>query len=184
MNRKNGISKGTMRLALCSVIAALGTVIMMLTGLIPIGTYAFPTFAGMLLIAVVIEYGSLWALGVYAVVSVLSVFLSGDKEAVLYFIFLFGYYPILKAIIESKLRNTVLQYILKFAVFNIAAVASFYVATALLSLPAEDFVILGVYVPWVLLIVGNIFFIIYDFCLTVLVTRYVRTIRDKIFKIK
>ena len=99
---KNSIQKPTFRLAFCSAAAALEVVLMMVTSLVRIGTYALPCFAGLLTIAVVIEYKCKWAFGVFGVTAVLSFFLSGDKEAVVMFIALFGYYPILKNIIERS----------------------------------------------------------------------------------
>lgn len=177
----NGVKNSTMRIALCSVIAALGVVIMMLTSLIPIGTYAMPCFAGFFLVAVVIEYKSKWALGVFLVTAILSVFFAGDKEAVLYYIALFGYYPILKAKIELLIKKRVFQYIVKLAVFNISAVFSFFIATTLLSVPLDEFKIFDIYLPYVFLIAGNLFFVLYDFCVTVIVIQYVQKIRTKIF---
>ena len=178
---KNGLQKPTFRIAFCGISAALGVVLMMITSLIPVGTYALPCFAGILLLAVLIEYGAKWAAGVFLTVSVLSVFLAGDKEAVLYYIAFFGYYPIIKCKIESKLKSKVVQYIVKFVVFNIAAVGSFYIGMWLLSIPNEDYTIFGVYIPWVFLIVGNIFFALYDYAVTVFVNVYVRNLRDKLF---
>lgn len=181
---KNGVKNSTFRIALCSVIAALGVVLMTLTGLIPVGTYAFPCFAGILLCSVVVEYGCKWALGVYAVTSLLSVFLAGDKEAVIYFILIFGYYPILKSVIESKIVNRFLQYALKICVFNAAAVASFFAGTFILSISPDEYTIGGLYLPWVFLIAGNFFFVLYDFAVSVMVTYYVRNIRNKLLKRK
>ena len=178
---KNGINKSTLRIALCGVVSALGLVLMLLTSLVPVGTYAFPCFAGIFRAAIVVEYGYKWALGVFAVVSVLSVFLAGDKEAVLYFIALFGYYPIFKGAIEKHLKNRAVQYILKFVLFNIAAIGSFFIAMSLLSIPAEEFTIFGVYVPFVFLAAGNVFFLFYDFAVTVFVGQYVVRLRGKIF---
>ncbi len=103
----------TIRLAFCGVITALCTVTMFLTGLISIGTYALPAFAGILLIVVVVELGVGWAWPVYLASSVLSLLLAGDKEAAMLFVVFFGYYPILKAQIEGMHRR-VLSYLLKF----------------------------------------------------------------------
>ena len=76
---KNSRQKPVFRIAFCSVIAALETVFMMVAGLFRFGTYALPCFAGILTVAIVIEYGCKWAFGVYAVAAALSFFLSGDK---------------------------------------------------------------------------------------------------------
>lgn len=180
--KNKGIKKSTFKVALCGVIAALSLALMMISALIPIGTYAIPCAAGAIIAAIVIECGSRWAVGVYAVVALLSVLLAGDKEAVIYYIALFGYYPILKGVIEGKIKNRLLQYILKFALFNAAAIGSFFVAMFLLAIPAEEFEIFGVYLPWAFLAVGNVFFVLYDYAVTVLIMQYVRVLRGKLFK--
>lgn len=174
-----------MRVAVCSVISALSLVLMLLTGFVPIGIYAFPCFAGMLLVTIVIEYGWKWAVLVYAVISVLSLFLVSDKEAVVFFIMLFGYYPMLKNIIESKFQKKfgrIAGYVLKFLIFNAAAVAAFLITTFLLAIPADEYTLFGFYVPWVFLLIGNIFFALYDYAVTVFAAQYVCRLRDKIIR--
>lgn len=71
------------KVALGGIITAVCTVLMFLTGLIPIGTYALPAIAGVLLMVIVIELGSKWAWMVFLAVSLLSALLAADKEAVL-----------------------------------------------------------------------------------------------------
>ena len=179
---KSPVTKPTFKLAFCAIIAALAVVLMLITSIVPVGTYALPCFAGGLLVAVVVEYGAKWALGVYAVVSVLSFFIAGDKEAVLYFAVLFGYYPVLKAFFESKVKSRILQYIFKFAVFNAAAVGSFFIAVKLLAVPAEEFTLFGIYMPLAFLAFGHLFFLLYDFALTSFVMLYVRKIRAQLLR--
>ncbi len=179
--KKHTVQKPAFRIALCAMIAALETVMMLLTGLVRIGTFALPCFAGMLTVAVVIEYRCKWAFAVYAVTALLSFFLSGDKEAVIFFIALFGYYPILKNILEQHIRSRVILYLLKFAVFNAAAVASFFAASLLLSVPAEEYSLFGVYIPYVFLAVGNVFFLLYDLTVTVFVRFYAQRLRGALF---
>ena len=178
---KSGIQNSTFRLAFCAVTAALEVVLMMITGVVPVGTYAFPCFAGALTLAIVIEYGWKWALGVFGVAAVLSALFAADKEAVLYFIAIFGYYPILKNPIERRIKNRIVQYVMKLAVFNAAAVSSFYIATMLLSVKAEEFTLFGIYMPLLFLIFGNVFFLLYDTALTLYVGVYVRNLRQKLF---
>lgn len=171
----------TYKVALCGVISALSLVLMLLTGLIPVGTYAFPIFSGILLSVIVIEFNSKWALAVYFVVSVLSFFLSGDKEAVLYFIMFFGFYPILKGTVE-RIHALWIQYLLKYAVFNVCIIGAFFAGLYLLQIPRESFELFGVYLPWVFLLIGNIIFLLYDKCVTVLIIRYIKDLRQKIIK--
>lgn len=181
---KNTFNNKTFKITFCAVIAALAVVLMMLTTLVPIGTFALPCLAGALFVSVVIEFNAKWALGIYFVVSVLSVFLAGDKEAVVFFIAFFGYYPIVKNVFESKIKNKIVSFILKLLLFNIAVTASFFFASFVLGIPAEEYTVFGVYVPYLFLLAGNIFFLLYDRALTLFVIFYVRKISPKLFKSK
>lgn len=145
--------------------------LMLLTSLVPFGTFAFPTFAGMFLICVVIELGYSWAFIVYAMVSALSLLFLTDKEAALYYVAFLGFYPILKGFIE-KLRKKAPQYVLKYLMFNICMVLAFYLSIYIFSIPKESFNLFGIYLPWVFLLLGNVVFIIYDYCISKVVTIY------------
>lgn len=181
MKKKSFVNSPAFRIAFCAVIAALEVVLMMAAGLFRIGTYALPCFAGLLGIAIVIEYKCKWALAVYFVTALLSFFLSGDKEAVVMFIAFFGYYPILKNLLERYVHNRVVLWIIKLLVFNAAAVGSFFAAANLLAVPADEFVLFGVYVPYVFLLLGNVFFVIYDISIQVFVRFYVQRLRAQLF---
>lgn len=132
------------KIALGGLLTALGVVLMFLTGLIPIGTYALPAIAGVLLIVAVIEIGAKWAWMIYAAVAVLSLLFAADKEAALLFVLFFGYYPVLKSFLE-RISNKVLSWISKFAVFNVAVVACFFLAVNFLQLPEDSFTVFGIY---------------------------------------
>ena len=173
--------KDSFRVAFCGLVTALSLVLMISTSIIPVATYAFPCFAGIMLVAVVIEFGERWALAAYAAVSLLSLFLAGDKEAVVYFIAFLGFYPILKSYIE-RLSSKVLQMVIKYSVFTFCMIGAFLVCKFLLAIPDEEFNVFGVYVPWLFLIAGEIVFFFYDKCVTILVYRYVTSLRNKIFK--
>ena len=161
------------KVALGGIITALSTVAMFLTGLLaPVGTYALPAIAGVILIVIVIEIGARWAWMVYGAVSILSLLLAADKEAVLLFILFFGYYPILKANIE-RLRTKAIQWVIKMGVFNVAVILSFWIAMTVLQVPQDAFTIFGVYLPWVFLLAGNVVFVIYDYALTGVISMYV-----------
>lgn len=176
-------SKKALRVAVCGMIAALALVLMLCTTLIPVGTYVFPCFAGILFVAIVIEFGERWALAAFFAVAVLSFVLAGDKEAAVYFAAFFGYYPTVKSFIE-KLNNKVVQWIIKFAVFTAAMVAAFFVSISVLMIPAEEFTLFGFYVPWALLLLGEIWFPVYDILCSRLIATYVIKLRGKIFKTK
>ena len=175
------MKKGTFRVAFCGLITAFSFVLMLLTNLIPVGTFALPCLAGVLLVAVVIEFGPKWALGAFAAVSILSALFAGDKEAAVYFIAFFGFYPILKSGIE-RLPARVLQYVIKYAVFTVCMIGAFFVCKLVLMIPDDEFTIGGVYIPWLFLLVGEIAFIFYDLFVTIIVTNYILRVRNRLFK--
>ena len=158
-------------IAFCGIITALSTVLMMCTGLLPVATYALPALSGVLMILVVVELGRQWAFPVFVATALLSSFLAADKEAVLLFIVFFGYYPILKSLLE-QIRQKWLSWLLKFIVFNAAMITGFFAAVYLLMVPIEEFTIGTVFLPWILLILGNIVFLLYDYAVSGLVVLY------------
>jgi len=175
--------KNSFKIAFGGIISAFALILMLSTSLISFGTYAFPCLSGMLLVAIVIEFGTKWAYTAYVAVSLLSLFMAGDKEAVIYFIAFFGFYPILKSTLE-KIKHSSLQYVVKYIIFNVCIISAFYAGKFILMIPDEEFTLFGVYIPWIFLIIANIFFILYDRCVTVMVLNYVHRIRNRIFKNK
>ncbi len=173
--------KTSVKVSLGGVVAALSLVLMLLTSIIPFGTYAFPAFAGILLVLLVFNLGYAYAFAVYFVTAALSFLLVTDKEAALYYALFLGFYPILKGVIE-RIPSKPVQYIVKLALFNVCMIAAFYIGISLLSIPKESFNLFGVYLPWVFLILGNIVFIIYDLCITRLVTLYLLKWHDRLNK--
>lgn len=145
----------------------------MCTGLLPIATYALPALAGVLLISAVIELGKQWAFSVYGAVSLLSLILAADKEAVLLFILFFGYYPVVKAVLEKGSRKW-MAYIWKFLIFNAAMIGTFFASVYILGNPMEEFTLGGVFLPWILLLLGNGVFLLYDYAISGVVFFYIQ----------
>lgn len=173
--------KNAFKISFGGIVSAISLMLMLLTGLIPVGTYAFPCFSGMLLVALVIEFGEKWSYLAYIAVSLLSFFIAGDKEAVLYFVMFFGFYPILKSSLE-KINSKLIQYILKYCVFNICIIIAFFIGKFVFMIPDEEFTLFGVYMPLLFLIIANIFFVFYDRCVSIAVYYYINKIRNKVFK--
>lgn len=173
--------KPAVKVALGGAVAALSLVLMFLTAVIPFGTFAFPTFAGMLLVVIVIEIGYGYASAVYVATAVLSFLLVPDKEAALIYTIFLGYYPIIKSLIE-RISNKVVQYVVKIMLFNACMIGAFFIAVNLLSIPSDSFNLFGVYVPLVFLLIGNVFFVLYDICVTRVVTIYLLKWRHKLNK--
>lgn len=122
--------KRSSKTALGAIIAALATALM-LVSYFPYFTYAVPAVCGLFMMIPLIETGVAWALGSYAVSAALSLVLAEPESALLY-AFLFGYYPVLKAVIE-RLHNAVLEWIIKLVVFNLAAAAAMFIFVKVFS---------------------------------------------------
>ena len=171
----------SLKISIGGVTAALSLALMFLTALIPFGTYAFPCFAGILLIVIVIEAGFGYAFSVFAAVGILSFLLVTDKEAALMYAVFFGWYPVVKSLIE-RLKSKTAQYMIKFSVFNVCMIAAFFIAVKLLGIPEDSYYIFGLSIPWLFLVLGNVYFIIYDLCVTKLVTIYLLKWHKKLNK--
>jgi len=175
--------KKSAKAAFGGVFSALCVTLMFFTGLVPFATYAFPMLAGAMLVPIMAELGRGAAAMVYISVSLLSVFVVPDREAVVVFVAFFGYYPIAKGVLE-KLPSRVLEYTFKIALFNAALAGSFSLAVYVLGM-AEilrgigDF---GRYAAIFFLLAGNAVFIAYDIALTNYYTSYVKWFKPRFLR--
>lgn len=174
--------KQSMKLAFCGVIAALSTVLMFFTGLAPTATLALPAIAGCLLIPVVVEAGLAWGAGVYGVCCVLSFLLAPDRDAFLFYLLFFGYYPVLYAVL-GRIRGRVLRYVAKLLVFNAAVALEVLLSVYVLGVPMESFFILGWIGPVVMWLLANAVFILYDLALDGLILQYYRRLHPRLGKL-
>ena len=175
--RNNSIA---FNIAFCGIISAMG-VIVMFGSLIPSLAYAVPAVAGILIWTICEQINFKWALLSYVTVSLLSFMLVPEMEANLFLIFFFGYYPTLRSVLE-KVKNKVLQFIIKLCIFNVAVVIAYNILVVLLSAEQmleglEDFGQYAVYVFWG---VGNIAFVVYEFCLSAIKEFYVKILKPKL----
>ncbi len=174
-------NNSAVKVAVGGLITAFSLVLMLLTGIFPFGTYAFPIISGVLLISVFLEFGLGWSMLAYAAISILSLFFVADKEAALFFILLFGYYPVVKSYIE-KIKSKIVQYIIKFGIFNVAAVSVYFLMLFIFNMDSDAFTIFGVNIPLVFLLAGNFVFLIYDFAVTSAAVQYIKKYRKIFFK--
>lgn len=116
--QKNTTENPSRKIAFCAMMAALGVVIMLSGGLIPVFTYCSPLVASLLLIAVLDEYGKKYACMVWAVTGVLSLIIGVDKEASFFYLF-FAWYPIEKPLFD-RIRPAAVQTAIKAGVFAAA----------------------------------------------------------------
>ena len=141
------------------MIAAL-SVVFMLFSYLPTVTYAVPAVTGLLIMVPVIEINKKWAFGAYLAASVL-IFLTGEMESKLLYILFFGYYPIVKSLLE-QCKKPVIEWIGKLLVFNASMLLLYGLFAALFGISTEDFGTFGKYGALLFLAFGNAVFVLYD----------------------
>jgi hypothetical protein len=172
--------KQSSKCAVGGIVAALSLVLMISVAIIPFMTYALPALAGAFIVFVVIEIDKKWAAGVYAAVAILGVFLVPEKEVAVLYLAFFGYYPILKAVIESK-TGTVVGWILKILTFEITMIVSYCLMIKFMGVTIDEMDEFGVWAIPMLLGLGTFAFIMYDIAISKLVILYLKRWR-KYFK--
>lgn len=171
--------KTTSKITFCAMMSALAVALMMLS-YFPYFTYAVPAVAGLVGLVVLIEIGGKWPIFTYIVTSVLCLIFA-EPEAKLMYLLLFGYYPILKSVIE-RISNRLVQYLLKFIVFNVAIVAVYFILNKILGMPLDDFGTLGKWGIAAFAVISNITFYYYDIVLVRVANLYLRKIHKNIRK--
>lgn len=145
--------KNSVKIAFCGIVTAFVCVIMT-ASLIPNITLAVPAVAGLFLIPVIAEAGVVPALLCFAASGTLS-FFTGNKTSWFLFVIFFGYYPVIRCLIEKN-HFALLKWILKLSVFNAAAVICLVVQYNTVGLSFKGWYLALAFV------LGNIVFLIYD----------------------
>lgn len=172
------------RVALAGVFGALAVVIMLMGGILPFATFAAPAMAGLFIVPVAVEFGRKTGSLLYAAVGILAFFLVPDREMSLIFIFLLGYYPLLKTSLEH-IRRRALQWAVKFAVFNASVCALYSLLLFVFPLDAvvEEMGGGGFYIA-LLWAMGNLTFFVYDIAVTRIVAVYCVRLRPRLMKMR
>lgn len=159
------------KIAFAGITCCLSVVCMLLT-VIPTLEIGLPALAGCLLVLPTIELGVRYGFLCYGATAFLTLLLAPSLEAKVLFVLFLGYYPVLKALIE-RLHSSCWRWILKLLLFNaMICVAYWLLIKVFTAVATEDFMLFGVYLPAVLLLVGNGVFIVYDIALTRIISAY------------
>lgn len=165
----------TRQLTVCAMLAALGVVLLWIGSVLEVAEISMAVIASLLCIIAVIEYGGAAPWLVFASTSVLSLILLPNKGVALTYAVFFGYYPILKEKIERRSRTV--RWVLKELIFHAALVALFF-AWKLLFFPT-----LSAMTPtllFLLLLLLEVVFVLYDIALTRLISLYLFRIRQRL----
>lgn len=168
------------RVALGGIVSALCILTMFLAGILPALYIVLPMAAGILMMIMAVEVNVKWAVLTYCAVGILSMIVTFDKEAALLFVLFFGHYPILRFYIQ-KIRLKILRLAVKFLIFNICIILFFYVTVYLFGLDQilNEMNGFGKYGAWIILLVMNLIFVLYDCNLDLCYKVYRRRIMPK-----
>lgn len=158
------------KLALSGLLTALSLVVMLLT-VFQSAVYALPALAGVILLPATLENGPKWGAATYASAALLSLLLTPSLEAKCLFITFFGYYPLVKTVLERRCP-AFLAWILKLALFNGTMIGSYALLIHVFGLSTDSFTLFGISFMWGFLLVGNGVFWLFDRAVSGLIQLY------------
>lgn len=143
-----------------------------LASTLPTNRIFFLGLSSVFLAIVVIEFGTRAAILNYISTSILGFLILPNKVILLPFISFLGYYGIIKFYIE-KLDNFIFEWILKLLAFNGGLYLVYtFTNTILLGDISIDVSI------WVIIVIAEIIFIVYDYAYSVAIWYYRRKLRN------
>ncbi len=169
--------KNTAKITFSAIMSALAVVIM-LTSYFPYLTYAIPAIAGLCVMVVLIETNYKWAVLSFFASAVL-VFMFAEMESKFLYIFLFGYYPIAKALIE-RINKPIIEWIIKVLLFNISVLFVYGLFSKLFAISLDDFGVLKQYGVAILMVLANIVFVVYDIAVARMSMAYLNMLHPRI----
>lgn len=169
-------------IALCGVLGAVSCVLLMGAGLFPLMDLSLAGAAGLVLLPIIAELGCKWAMSVYAVVCVLGVLLVPNKEPVVLFVFVLGYYPVLKFVIDKRIKNRAFGLVLKILAVNGGVAVSYFLMLQVLGLTyvKSDFATMSTGILIAVFVLYNVSALVYDIALNKLWVLYLRQIAPKL----
>ena len=170
----------TKKVTLSAVMAALAAVIM-LVSYFPYLTYAVPAVAGLCIMVIVMEINCKWAVLTYFTAAFLA-FLFAEAESKLMFIGFFGFYPIVKCLVE-KINKPIIEWLIKVIIFNICVVSVYLLFSKIFMLSFEDMGTLAKYGEIILLVMANVVFVVYDIAVSRISWFYFEKFHAKISRI-
>ena len=173
----------SMKVALCGVIGGLCITILVMGYLFPFATYACPAAAACMIIPVLYEYRQKTAFTLYAAVSFLAIMLVPEQEMVFMFIFVYGFYTVIKFSID-RIKNKAARFTAKFAYINISLIISYGLLLIVFPVAALVNEFKGYTLAFTALLIAmfNLVFFLYDKMLERLLMIYVYRLRNKLFR--
>lgn len=169
------------KIAFGGILTALCVVLIYLAAYLPTGKLGLYALASLIIAIAVIELDIKLGAIVYIAAAILIFLLTGNINALLLFTLFFGSYPLLKYYIEKQ-RNSSIEMIMKFGVFNLLAILDFYMFKLIMGISPINIESFSVWILLGLVLAGQIVFLIYDYILSRLIDYYINRIRSSMYK--
>jgi hypothetical protein len=172
------------KIALSATLSALGIVFLTIGSFIEVLDLSSAAIAGFVIVICVIELQGYYPVMMYFVISILSILLLPNKYPALFFIFFGGLYPIFKAYIERF--HYIVAWIIKFSMFNVFF-ALIIIACKILTekgflppLEKDNFNNFFANFKFIVFIVANLTFLLYDIAMSRIINLYIIKIRKQL----
>lgn len=163
------------RISLTAMFAAMSLLFLYLASILPTARLAMYFLSSVFVMGLVVEEEIALSFMMFFVVSALSLLLMPNPFLrVLPYVLFFGHYGIGKFFIESNIKDKIVRYVIKLLYFNIALVLLYLILKT--TFIAEN-IDLSVFPVWVLIIICEIAFVVYDFVFTKVTAYYYNNIR-------
>lgn len=171
MRRYNSKSQ---KVALGGIVTLLSTVSLYISSILPTNRLFFFALGTFFLAVIIIESNISFAVLVYVSSSILSFIIIPNKAIVLPYVIFFGYYAIIKSLIE-RINILAIELLIKLMLFNI----SIYITYSIFINVLLGDIIIKLPV-WAIFLLMQLVFIIYDYAFSLGVFFYRNKIRPKI----
>ena len=167
----------TKKLALCGVLSSLQVVILYLSSVFSVIDLTIAAVTVFVMVFSVLEIGGKYPWIMYATVAVISVLILPQKFSAVVYALFFGWYPMVKIFFERF--NKITAFILKFITFNVSFTVIYKVCISVLGLEASGDFDASFYNA-VMLILGNIAFLMFDIMLRLVMILYKIKLRKQL----
>lgn len=159
-------------IAYLGVLLGLNQLFIIFSSVIETNTIILMSGAALIIGVVIVEFSLKNGIVFYVASCLLGYVVTFNKIEIFTYIIFFGTYSIVKHLIETKIINILIQYILKFIYFNIVLLILYFVINLFITLSMS----------WWMVAAGEALFLIYDYAFTIFINVYIDKIKPKLFK--
>jgi hypothetical protein len=166
------------RISLTAMFASMSLLFLYLASILPTMRIAMYFLSSVFVMGLVLEEEIGLAFLMFGVVSLLSLLLMPNILRVVPYVLFFGHYGIGKYFIETSIKDKVVRYVIKLLYYNVGLALIYFLARQVF---AQDLLELGIAV-WLLVILAEIAFVVYDYVYTKIASYYFNNIRRFLMK--